>query len=212
MTTKIQSYNIADSGVVSGSYNNPETTISAAGLILNSVSGALVTSISSSIVIADSNWNPTGNSTASSTAAYLILTGTGLDSNCQTLLLPNSNSNTYITATNTNLLIYSKTTNQISNSGSSTLTFTNVTNLTVGMQVYGNAGIASNTIITNINGNQITINTLLLNTINSNSTINFRNTNKLAINTNNIPADTYHIMIINFRGARALRASAIVFT
>lgn len=211
MTTKINSSNISAGTVISGIYNNPNLLINPQGLINSSNNGISIPSITENIVIANSSWVPTAETTASTTTAYLILTGKNFDNNTYVLLTPNTTSNEAI-VNNASILTYQLTTNQTASTNSNILRFSSTSNLTVGMEVSGNAAIASGTKIIGISSDQVTINNNLLSDITSGSNIVFKNYNKLAITANNIPAGTYHLIVINSTGARAMRVNFITFT
>lgn len=211
MTTKINSSNISAGTVISGTYNNPNLSINSQGLIDSSNNGISIPSITENIVIANSNWVPTAETTANTSTAYLIVTGKNFDNNTYVLLTPNTTSNEAI-VNNTSILTYQLTTNQTASTNSNILQFSTTSNLTVGMEVSGNAAIASGTKIIGISGNQVTINNNLLSDITSGSNIVFKNYNKLAVTANNIPAGTYHLIVINSTGARAMRVNFIAFT
>lgn len=211
MTTKINSSNISAGTVISGTYNNPNLSINSQGLIDSSNNGISIPSITENIVIANSSWVPTTETTANTSTAYLIVTGKNFDNNTYVLLTPNTTSNEAI-VNNTSILTYQLTTNQTASTNSNILRFSTTSNLTVGMDVSGNAAIASGTKIIGISGNQVTINNNLLSDITSGSNIVFKNYNKLAVTANNIPAGTYHLIVINSTGARAMRVNFIAFT
>lgn len=211
MTTKINSSNISAGTVISGTYNNPNLSINLQGLINSGNNGISIPSITENIVIANSSWTPTVETTASTTTAYLILTGKNFDNNTYVLLTPNTTSNEAI-VNNANILTYQLTTNQTASTNSNILQFSSTSNLTVGMEVFGNAAIASGTKIIGISSDQVTINNNLLSDITSGSSIVFKNYNKLAITANNIPAGTYHLIVINSTGAKAMRVNFITFT
>jgi len=212
MTTKITSNNISSSGVISGNYNNPTLTVAGAGLITNSVSQYLVPAITNAVIIADANWNPTIATTASTTTARLIITGNNFSTIDRVAQVhPNTTSNTYITAASTDLLTYSRALSQTVSANTNILTFSSTANLSVGMEVYGNANIPSSTNIISINGNQITISKTVLNSIASGQNITFRTSNKLAATFNNVSSGTYHLTLINSSGARATMVNYVVF-
>lgn len=211
MTTKINSYNIVAGTVISGNYRNPNLSINPQGLIDSSNNGVSIPSITENIIIANSNWIPTAETTANTSTAYLIVTGKNFDNNTYVLLTPNTTSNETI-VNNTSILTYQLATNQTASINSNILQFSSASNLVTGMEVSGNAAIASGTIITGISNNQVTINNNLLSNISSGSNITFKNYNKLAVTANNIPAGTYHLIVINSTGARAMRVNFITFT
>jgi hypothetical protein len=212
MTTKITSNNISNSGVNSGNYINPILTINSSGIITTSTVGYLIPVLSDPVILADANWNPVEDTTANTITARLIITGTNFSSSGTVAQISkNTTDNTIITAASTTFLTYTILLSQTAQANANTLIFSNTSNLSIGMEVYGNANIPSETIITSINGNQITISKNLLSAINSGQNITFRNTDKLASIFNNVSSGTYHLTLINATGARATKINYVTF-
>lgn len=212
MTTKITSNNISSSGANSGNYINPILNITSSGIITSSTIGYLIPALTATVIIADASWNPTGDTTASTTTARLIITGTNFSSSGTVAQISkNTTDNTIITAASTTFLTYIRSLSQTVPTNTNILTFSSTSNLSIGMEVYGNANIPSDTVISSINGNQVTIDKNVLNSISSGQNITFRTTTKLASTFNNVSSGTYHLTLINVTGARATKINYVTF-
>jgi hypothetical protein len=212
MTTKITSNNISSSGTNPGIYINPILNVNSSGIVTSSNSGSVVPLITSSVIIADANWNSTQNTTANTSIARLIVTGSNFSTaGTAAQLIKNSGIYTFITASSSNFLTYTLGLSETAQTNTNILTFSNTADLFVGMQVYGNAGIQSETTISSINNNQVTITKPILNNINGGQTVTFRTYTKLAITFSNVPSGTYHLILINLTGARATKINYVTF-
>lgn len=203
MTTKINSSNIANSGVSAGQYVNSVITVNPQGQVTAAVDGPLIPTIST-IAVTSSDWTPLDDLNADTTLAYIKITGNYFQENCVVLF-------NNLVATTTNRLNFTKTTAS-SQSLSSVLDFASTSNLTVGMTVTGHSAIPSGTTISAISSStRITLSNSLTSSIPTNSSITFSDNNQLIITAANIPTGIYNITVVNPQGGLATKVNAITF-